>query len=221
MGQIVNAFYSGQVETIVSSFYFPPLKHTSGRVTQIGVLLRPEILEASMENRNHVVIYLRRFNFPALLKHLEQCGMEVRIYGLGKHPSYHNLRFFEIDLFRFVEDLATCRALVSTAGNQLVGESLFLGKPVLAMPEKGNYEQFINAHFLQESNSGMAIEMDRFTPDIVRKFMDNLEFYKTHIDRDQQYGNPKALSIINRYLPETSMTSVHTPSTSISEEVPA
>lgn len=41
MGLIVRAYYSGQQETIVSSFYFPPLKPLYRHVQQIGVLLRP------------------------------------------------------------------------------------------------------------------------------------------------------------------------------------
>ena len=45
-------------------------------------------------------------------------------------------------------------AVVSTAGNQLVGEALYLGKPVLVMPERVNFEQAINAHYLEQSGAG-------------------------------------------------------------------
>jgi hypothetical protein len=35
----------------------------------------------------------------------------------------------------FLEDLAGCRAVISTAGNQLIGVALYLCKPVCVMPE--------------------------------------------------------------------------------------
>ena len=89
-----------------------------------GVLLLPEILRATPETGSHVVAYLRRFSSSNIMEALENCGCEVRIYGLGARPSAGNLRFRDVDMFRFVEDLATSRALVSTAGNQLFGEAL-------------------------------------------------------------------------------------------------
>ena len=52
-------------------------------------------------------------------------------------------------------------AVVTTAGNQLVGEVLYLEKPVLAMPESNNFEQFINAFFLEQSGTGSGIELEK------------------------------------------------------------
>lgn len=79
---------------------------------------------------------------------------EVRMYGLGAQPRRGNLVFRDIDEHRFLEDLATCDAMISTAGNQLVGEALYLAKPVLVLPEARNFEQYINAHFLARSGAG-------------------------------------------------------------------
>jgi len=61
---------------------------------------------------------------------------------------------------------------VTTAGNQLIGEAIHLGKPVLAMPEPGNYEQHINAHFVRESGAGMVVdEPQALTVDALRRFL--------------------------------------------------
>jgi uncharacterized protein (TIGR00661 family) len=200
MAQVVRSYYRGQEETVVSSFYFPPLRKGCSRVTQIGVLLRPEIITARRDEGSHLVCYLRRFTTPAVLDALERCGCEVRIYGLGARPSRGNLRFLNIDALRFVEDLATSRALVSTAGNQLVGEALFLGKPVLAMPEPGNYEQHINAHFLEQSGTGMIVDLAHLTLPHIRSFMDRLDDYKALIHPERLNGNIPAVAIINHNL---------------------
>jgi len=200
MAQIVRSCYSGQVETVVSSFYFPPLKSGVEKVTQIGVLLRPEIICADPSSGSHLVVYIRRNATQSLLDALQGAGCEVRIYGLGARPSMKNLRFHAVDAFRFVEDLASSRALICTAGNQLVGEALYLGKAVLAIPEKNNYEQYINAHFLQESGAGMTVELDDIASSHVRTFCDKLDIFGQKIDRKRQYGNPVAKAIIQKYL---------------------
>ncbi len=201
MTRVVRAYYSGQVETIVSSFYFPPLKPKYRDVKQVGVLLRPEILHATPSYGDHLLVYVRRFASPALLDALDQCGCEVKVYGLGARPRRGSLHFLGIDAFRFAEDLTTSRALICTAGNQLVGEALFLGKPVLAMPERGNFEQHINGHFLEQSGMGMSVRMSRVAPGHVHDFLRRLDDFRARINRERLYGNPKALAIIKRHLP--------------------
>lgn len=201
MAQVVRGYYQGQVQTVVSSFYFPPLKTNAQDVSQIGVLLRDEILHASPEHGNHILVYLRRFGSPEVFRALEACGCEVRIYGLGKQCSTGRLKFCEIDMHRFVEDLATCKALISTAGNQLIGEALYLEKPVLAMPEYCNHEQRINGHFLQDSGAGMTVGMEQMRPLYTRYFMEHCEKFRSRIDRQNIQGNATAFNIINQHLP--------------------
>ncbi|MFW6137339.1 MAG: glycosyltransferase family protein, partial [Candidatus Aminicenantaceae bacterium] len=138
---------------------------------------------------------------PNVLEALARCGMEVRVYGLGQRSSFGYLRFYNVDIYRFVEDLAACRGLVSTAGNQLLGEALYLGKPVLAMPEPKNFEQAINAHFLQESGGGVSIKMEECDYTSVRKFLDRADEFKLRFDRNRLHGNPQALNEIKRHLP--------------------
>ena len=201
MSGVVGAYYRDQAQTIISSFYFPPLRSECRNVTQIGVLLRPEILAARPEQGEHVVAYLRRSVPMNVYDALAECGCEAHIYGLGARPAEGSLRFFDVDAYRFVEDLAASRALISTAGNQLVGEALYLGKPVLAMPERGNYEQHINAHFLEQCGGGMACSMEKFSGVAARRFLRTFNKPLTSVNRARLYGNPAALEIIGRYLP--------------------
>jgi len=210
MGKVVQSYYSGQEETIVSSFYFPPLKKNEcGRVTQIGVLLRPEITQQQPQDQGHVVAYLRRFASHGVLDALERSGRDIRVYGLGVRPPSGSLRFYDVDIMRFVEDLASCRALVCTAGNQLVGEALYLGKPVLAMPEYKNYEQYINAHFLKHSGAGTFVEMQDLSPAVIHRFLERVEEYRSHMDRSRLNGISAAMDIIEKHLPDRPVPEAH------------
>src|SRR5690606_32445238 len=97
----------------------------------------------------------------------------------------------------------SCEALFSTAGNQLVGEALYFGKPVFAIPEPRNWEQYINAHYLAESGAGKWMEFDEVRAADVAGFLDRLEEYRARIDRQLMNGKPQALTAIKRHLRQT------------------
>ena len=50
----------------------------------------------------------------------------------------------------FKQDLMRCNSLITNAGFQLISEALFLGKPILCKPQKGQPEQEHNAKILDE-----------------------------------------------------------------------
>lgn len=196
----VRALYDWQQATIVSSFYRPPLKRAYHAAVQVGPLIRPEIRRARPGRGAHLLAYVRRQPPPGLLEALAASGREVRLYGLGERPAEGRLRFLAIDQRRFVDDLAGCAAVVSTAGNQLVGEALHLGKPLLVLPEPRNFEQAVNGHFLQESGAGWC-ETGPLTPARLGAFLDRLDELRARIQPVS--GNHAALDALERQLAPT------------------
>ncbi len=73
----------------------------------------------------------------------------------------------------FVRDLARCSCIISTAGHQLISEALCLGKPVLAVPEPGQYEQSINALYLERMGGGRRCHWKALSAERVREFVDS------------------------------------------------
>jgi hypothetical protein len=69
-----------------------------------------------------------------------------------------------------VDDLAAARAVVCTAGFTLLSEALYLGKPVLALPNRGFFEQALNALYLRRSGRGHA-RFGPVTPSAVGRFV--------------------------------------------------
>lgn len=203
MAPMVRAYYWNQVETVISSFYFPALASGRRHVTQAGVLLRPQILNANPTREGHLLVYLRKFANPALLEALRNCGRNVLIYGLGEQLPQQRLRFLPINELTFLDDLTTCDALISNAGNQLIGEAIYLGKPVLAVPEAKNFEQFINAHFLRHEGGGDWVLPDRFDKGDLMRFLDQLNSPVFAVNRHRMNGLPVVLSTIERHLPST------------------
>lgn len=201
MAAVVRNFHSRQAETVISSFYFPPVLRQRSRVVQTGVLLRPEVLRTVPERSGHLLVYLRRFASDRMLEALKNCGRDVRIYGLGEHPRNGRMEFCRVDEHSFLQDLGACDALISNAGNQLIGEALFLDKPVLAIPEAKNFEQFINAHFLHAEGGGEWVTADRFDRETLQQFLNRIDHPRFVVNRHRMNGMPGVLAAIERHLP--------------------
>lgn len=143
--------------TIVSSFFAPMLRSWRDDALQVGVFLRTRLRDAPPTRGGHLLAYLRRGGATRLLEALRRTGRPTLVYGLGERAPEGALRFRPFSEQGFVDDLAGSDAVVSTAGNQLVGEALWLEKPVLALPEPRNHEQELNAWFLERSGAGRAL----------------------------------------------------------------
>ena len=124
----------------------------------------------------------------------------MRVYGAGERAPQQNLTFKPVSQDEFLNDLASSAALITTAGNQLVGEALYLRKPVLALPESGNYEQYINAHFLKEQGTGDWVEMEAVSPEVVRDFLQRVPEYAAKIDPKRVDGTRAAIQAIRCFI---------------------
>jgi uncharacterized protein (TIGR00661 family) len=201
LGKIVTLYDVRHAARIVSSFCIPPLRAGLTRTVAVGPLLRGPVLAARPEHGAHVVVYLRKFAAPRLIEALGASGRDVRVYGLGVQPRCGSVRFHAIDERRFIEDLAGAHALVTTAGNQLLGEAVYLQKPVLALPEPGNAEQAIHGYLLAATGAGEWLDVERTGGPELERFFGRVEEYRARIGSARLNGNPAALAELRRHLP--------------------
>jgi len=185
IGTAVRLFHTRQDLTIVSAFFRPPLR---------------SVLERTPSHEEFVLVYLRRDTPRRVFRALERCGVPARIYGPGKVGVEGPLSFHAIDREAFVDDLSRCKALVTTAGNQVVGEALHLGKPVLALPETGNWEQGLNGFFVERMGVGRCASMRNLRSKTIREFLGNLDAYRRAIPRSDLSGNAEVARILEDFL---------------------
>ncbi|HLV65714.1 MAG TPA: glycosyltransferase family protein [Polyangiaceae bacterium] len=201
MGAGIRFMYWHQVATIVSSFFHLPLKPRYRDVEQVGVLLRPEVLERSPRDGEHVLVYSRRSPPEALLGALRATRRPMLVYGANEALCRGNLECRRVDGETFADDLAGARALICTAGNQIVGEALYLGKPVLALPEPNNFEQDINGYFVEQLGAGRSVPLARCDLATVRSFLAAVDAApSTAFRRRAENGIPKVLDRIEHEL---------------------
>ncbi|MFH1746316.1 MAG: glycosyltransferase family protein [Planctomycetota bacterium] len=187
---------------IVSSFYDAPPRRPG--VCVVGPLLRDEVLAVTPTRGDYLLAYINKgeHQFTSQMEYiLREAGMPVLVYGVPRQDTLGNLNFRSASNLPFLEDMAGCRAIFSTAGNQLVGEALHLGKPMLVVPED-SVEQRLNAASLEYMQIGMQVRHSELSQDVLQTFLEREALYLDNIRRHARDGRREALVAIERYLGE-------------------
>ena len=76
----------------------------------------------------------------------------------------------------FLYDLAGCKGIIANSGYSLISEALFLHKPYLAVPIAKQFEQIINAIYIEKLGYGLHAE--EFSKKQVIDFLGQLKKYE-------------------------------------------
>jgi len=182
---------------LVLSFF--PCRPLSGKVFVFSPIVRQEVLTAKPQAGDHILVYLTSAD-DSLFKHLKEQPAKFIIYQSRRQGHKGNLWFKRDNGQNFLEDLASCRAIMATAGFSLISEALFLGKPYLAVPAQAQYEQILNAYHL--AKLGYGEHHDRLTGEAVISFLGKINQYRDALSGGGLNGNREAsaklLDLIDR-----------------------
>ncbi len=198
LGHVVRRWTPKPDLQISSSFYRPPARRGSEAVRFVGVLLRDSVRNVPTSRGGHLVAYLRPGTSSSTLRALRECPHPVLLYGLPPAAAGGSIVHRPISEPGFLSDLASCRALVSTAGNQLLGEAMYLGKPILALPEPGNREQEINGWFLQDSGAGRSLPCEAFHEQVLEEFLASEDSFREASTQLPPHGTFTAMHLIEQ-----------------------
>ena len=133
---------------------------------------------------------------------LARTGLECRIYGMRRDLTEEqvegNLRFQPFSEDRFIDDLASCRAVIAGGGFTLMGEAVYLRKPMLAVPLGGQFEQVLNARYLELEGYGKHAE--RLGARTVLDFIAAIPGCEEKLSRYTQNGNTEILAELDAWL---------------------
>ncbi len=202
--QLTKAFIKTKLPScdayFITSFFRPPMRKPNTYL--FNPILRPEILVAKAEPGDHLLIYQSGPN-AALQAALTASGLESRIYGMRpgitEQQREGNLRFLPFSEDVFISDLATCRAVIAGGGFTLMGEAVFLGKPMLALPLERQFEQWLNAKYLEREGYGMfTLTLD--DPQVLPRFLERTAEYARALAGYQQKDNREILAAVDEFL---------------------
>jgi uncharacterized protein (TIGR00661 family) len=191
---VVRSMVPGAIEYLVTTFFEPPISR--GGTTLVPPIIRPEIEAAETERGDHLVVYFG--GDPKLIEALKASGVPCRVYGMRGGPDEgetdDNLEYRPRSNEGFVEDLRTARGVVAGGGFSLLSEAVYLGKPVLAMPLHGQFEQLLNARYLEREGFGVCAP--EVTPEVLGGYLDRLDDFEAALAGYEQDGNAVTLQTI-------------------------
>ena len=170
------------------------------RTTLAPPILRPEILEVAPERGDHLLVYGRIGD--ASIAALDASGLRCLIYGardgLTVDVQEGNLVYRPFSNEGFIEDLRQARGVIASAGHSLMSEAVYLHKPMLALPLAGQFEQEMNARYLERMNYGTsALTLDE---PALERFLERESLHERALAGYEQNGNVETLRTIEQVI---------------------
>lgn len=177
---LVTTFFMPKVRR-KNTFLFPPL-------------LRQQILSAHATEGERVLVYVTS-PAPELAQLLRSVRCPFTAYGFGREGQEGNIIYKRPSSDGFLADLIDAKAIVANAGFSLLTEALHLGKPYLAVPVKHQFEQILNAIWLEKMGYGACWQ--ELNKERVESFLYNLPDYRERLADYPRQGNAALLSEVD------------------------
>jgi uncharacterized protein (TIGR00661 family) len=198
----VRAKLPGCEHYLITTFFYPKVrKKCLDTTTLVPSILRRAILHAKKSARlgDHVLVYQTSTSDKRLIPTLNKVQKErFVVYGLRRNAVEGNCVIKDFSEEGFVEDLAQARAVVTNGGLSLIGEALYLGKPVYSVPVQHQFEQLMNARYLE--GLGYGLSADVVDPDVLRLFLTENAKYAERVRKHAQDGNTILFSAVDDVL---------------------
>ena len=193
---VIRAMVPRPTVALVTTFYFGEVKNT--RTFLFPPILRRAVLDSRPREGTHCLVYATA-GHESLLHVLRQFRDErFLVYGYEREGSDGPLEFRPFSKDGFLDDLAGCKAVIATAGFTLITEALHLGKPYLALPMAGQFEQMLNGVLLEAAGLGRSLA----APDVdeVGAFLAGLDDYRAALSDYPRADNRAILAKLEELL---------------------
>ena len=204
---LVKAKVSGAEHYYITTFFYPEIRKP--QTSLYPPILRPEILAAPPTEGEHLLVYQTSTSNSALLDLLRACGRECRVYGarrdLKEEVREGNLRFRPFSESGFIDDLRSAYGVLASAGFTLMGEAVYLHRPLLALPLRKQLEQIVNGRYLAAEGYGMSVE-DELDGEQLGAFLERVPDFQRRLAGYHQDGNRALLDALEVGLPAARAT---------------
>jgi uncharacterized protein (TIGR00661 family) len=166
----------------ITSFFDAQIKKAN--TTLVPPIIRKEIQDAKTSKGNHIIMYQTSSTLKTVKETLHQFPHEqFLVYGMNKEEQDKNITFKPFSEAGFIKDLASAKAVIANGGFSFISEAVYLKKPVYSFPINKQFEQWMNAAYIDKlgygkhCNSLNAIDLKAFLVGIPT-FEKNLLGYK-------------------------------------------
>jgi len=134
-----NISYGFHFKSYASHIYTPVIRHS--------------VRQLEPKDLGHYTVYLPSYDDSHLLKHLSRFpDVKWEVFSKHNKKSFRmkNVSINPINSDAFVQSMAESSGVLCGAGFETPAEALYLGKKLLVIPMKNQYEQHLNAASLEE-----------------------------------------------------------------------
>jgi uncharacterized protein (TIGR00661 family) len=171
---------------LLSTFFDP--KVIKDHTALIPPILRDEIIHAPITKGSHIVVYQTSSSQQNLIEVLNGVSEETfHVYGFNIDEVKGNCILKSFSESGFISDLASAKAVVTNGGYSLISEAVFLKKAICSFPVAHQFEQFMNASYIEKLNYGSHLR--EFTVEGIKQFLERLPSFQKSIDQYTQHGN--------------------------------
>ncbi|MEC7754196.1 glycosyltransferase family protein [Roseivirga sp. UBA1976] len=142
---------------------FRPLKSDSPKLIIAPPLLRKEVFSLTPTNGDYILAYVVNKGYAQEIIEWHKENKKIKIHCFWDNKQlpdewkpHKNLTFHYINDQKFLHLMAGCAGYASTAGFESICEAMYLNKPVLMVPVKGQYEQACNAQDAKLARAGLS-----------------------------------------------------------------
>jgi len=175
-GLVTECHYIGAVAYMVINFFKVPLRIESAIL--VPPIVRPIVRGLTAGEGEHILVYSTTGKgIEQLLQVLGKFDKEkFLVYGFDRvkeKAGYENCIFKKRSTEGFLNDLSSARGVIASAGFSLLSECLHLKKKMLLLPVAGQYEQIINAHYIEKL--GLGVTAEKLDEKVLARFLDELD----------------------------------------------
>jgi uncharacterized protein (TIGR00661 family) len=195
---IVKTKLPGCYHYLIASFFFP--KIVKERTSLYPPILRDEIVAAKEKARvgDHVLVYQTADAWKELVPSLKAMKHRFVVYGLKRDEDHGNVQLKNFSEAGFIEDLASAQAVITGGGFSLMTEAIYLGKPVLSVPIKKQFEQLLNGLYLEKLGYGKCVR--DLSAGAVEEFLAQKDDLAKNVAKHKQKGNELILAAVDDLL---------------------
>ncbi|MGJ3235849.1 glycosyltransferase family protein [Marivirga sp.] len=176
MGHLILKYYAPV--TASYGFHF----HSFGENIFTPVI-RDQIRNMRIKNEPYYTVYLPSYSDKHLCKILAKVP-NVKWEVFSKHNKnpfhFNNVHIRPVNNEDFIKSLVSSKGVLCGAGFETPAEALFLGKKLMVIPMKGQYEQQCNASALQAMGVRVASTLKKKSIAKIKNWIDSEELIKVN-----------------------------------------
>ena len=161
-------------------------------------VIKKDIQQAEPRDRVHVAVYLSAYSDATVkqyLQPLKEFRFQVFSREVRRPVMNGNIEFIPVNKGAFNRSLVNCKAILTGAGFETPAEALYLGKKLMVIPIRGQYEQSCNAAALERMGVPVLSALDDRFEGIFRPWMERRKKPCLHWD----YTTESTVSYLMHY----------------------